>query len=104
MDRLRDAWDRTGFGIYIGLAVLMAIGFGFSICSMMAQNTLLELDARYREEIAKERQYLRNSIQEKNVIIAKQSDQLAAMGVRSAEATGKVTEVLKNQIGEKAPQ
>lgn len=97
MGRLRDAWDRNGFGIYIALAVLMAIGFGFSICSMLSQNTLLELDARYREEIAKERLYLRNSIQEKNIIIAKQSDQLAAMGAKSADVANKAADALKSQ-------
>lgn len=97
--RLREQWDKYSFGMWIAFGLVMAIALGYVIATNQANSSILELDKRYRDQISAleaqhrvEVRYFRDRISEWKTIVEKQSDQLAALGVKSADTAKTLSE------------
>lgn len=106
-EKVKRGWDNSGVGAYAALAMLLAFACGFSWASYQAQKAMVGLAEQHRLErvsIIKANKvnvnYLRREIRKKNVIIEKQSDQLAQVGVKSADAAKQSSELGKQILKE----
>lgn len=106
-EKVKRGWDKSGVGAYAALAMLLALACGYSFASWQAQKTMVNLVEQHRierEAIMRSNKvnidYLRREHRKKNVIIEKQSDQLAQVGVKSADAAKQSSELGKQILKE----
>lgn len=99
-EKIKMGWDKSGVGAYAALAMLLALACGYSFAGWQAQKQMVNLVEQHRierEAIGKsyktQLDYLRRQLRERNATVAKQSDQLAQVGVKSADAAKQSSEL-----------
>lgn len=106
-EKIKIGWDKSGVGAYAALAMLLALACGYSFSGWQAQKTMVNLVEQHRierEAINKtyktQLDYLRRQLRERNATVAKQSDQLAQVGFKSADAAKQSSELGKQILQE----
>lgn len=101
-DQIRRAWDKGGVAIYVAFAVLLAMGFGYSICASQGRDAMVQLAEQQRLERASltrahkvEVKYLRERLSESKAVIINLANQSSRNTATSAEAAKTAVEALK---------
>lgn len=106
-DQVRKTWDKSAISVYVVIALLLAVGFGYSLCAISGRAAMVELADQQRKERSSmiklhkaEVSFLRERNMDSKRIIEKQSDQLAKAGMQSSETAQAAVEVVKKQTPE----
>lgn len=106
-----SACGKGGMLLYVSLAILMSIGFGYSLAATQGARALIALSEQQVKERASlnrahkaEKKYLREQLFERNKTIARQSDQLATNGGKAADGTKAAIQLIEKQTPEAKAQ
>lgn len=101
-EQIAKAWNKGGVAVYVALAVLLAMGFGYSICASQSRTSMVELSEQQRLERAAierrhnaEKKYLRERLAESKATIISLAQQSAKNNASSTEATKAAVEIIK---------
>ena len=103
-EKIKIGWDKSGVGAYAALAMLLALACGYSFAGWQAQKNMVALVEQHRierEQMTKANKvqidYFRREIRKKNIIMDKQSDQIAEFAKKGVDAA-KASSELGQQI------
>lgn len=103
-DQIRKVLDKNVVVVCMVLAVMMGVSFGASLNSILGQEHMASLQESQRKERSSlmrahraEKKFLRSQLDERNITIARQSDQLAALASKASDGNKAAIQIIDKQ-------